>query len=169
LRFQKFLALDCLGIGNFLDLIEGFFVGVSLCHAVTMHLIIVSSTDSSRHPMTPYEPVTLDKSSVAKTQLENAIDLWFKYGDVASIHTLAAAANVVFDALGKQIKAPSIIREYLRHASRAEYDRFTAAEVFFKHAARDLNKVLDYDPMQAEMLILDSIYVYREGHEELTT
>jgi hypothetical protein len=129
-----------------------------------MQSIIVSASD--RHPMTPYEPITLDKESVAVSQLENAIELWRQDGDPASIHTLAAAANVVFDALGKRVNAPSFIREYLRGASRAEHDLFNKAEVFFKHAARDLNDVLDYDRMQAEMLILDCICVYEEMHEE---
>src|SRR5437879_1938600 len=102
-----------------------------------MQSIIVSA--SARHPMTLYEPITLDKESVATSQLENAIRLWSEEGDPASIHTLAAAANVVFGALGKRIKAPSFLREYLR-TRRPEYDAFTEAEVFFKHAARDLNK-----------------------------
>ncbi len=116
--------------------------------------------------MSPYEPITLDKKSVAKSQLENAIALWVEEGDPASIHTLAAAANAVFDALGKRVNAPSFIREYLRGASKRQHDIFTAAEVFFKHAARDLNKVLDYDRMQAELLIFDSICVYEALHDE---
>jgi hypothetical protein len=129
-----------------------------------MQSIIVSA--SARHPMSPYDPITLDKESVAKSQLESAIKLWSENGDAASIHTLAAAANVVFDALGKRIKAPSFIREYLRGASKGQYNTFTEAEVFFKHAARDLNLALEYDRMQAELLIFDSICVYEALHKE---
>jgi len=125
-------------------------------------------SSSARHPMTPYEPVTFDKESVAKSQLENAIELWSRNGDPASIHTLAAASNVVFHALGKRVNAPSFIREYLRNA-RTEHDRFTKAENFFKHAARDLNETLDYDRMQAEILILDSICVYETLYPEAKT
>ena len=126
-------------------------------------------SSSAQHSMTPYEPIMLDKESVAKSQLENAIELWSKYGDPASIHTLAAASNVVFDALGKRVNAPSFVREYLRNATKAEYDLFTKAENFFKHAARDLNQTLDYDRMQAEILIFDSICVYEALRPEEKT
>jgi hypothetical protein len=131
-----------------------------------MPLANMSATE--KHPLSPYDPVTLDKRTVATSQLEKAIELWESYADLASIHTLAAAASVVFDALGKKVGAPSVIREYLRGAPKAEYDRFTKAENFFKHAARDVDAVIDYDPMQAEILILDSIFTYESVEGDLS-
>jgi len=124
---------------------------------------------TEQHPMSPYEPVTLDKKAVAVSQLELALELWFQYADLASIHTLAAASHNVFAALGKQIGAPSLIKEHLKGVSKTEYDRFTKAEVFFKHAARDLNKTIDYDPMHAEILMLDSIEIYEAIYSDKTT
>src|SRR2546430_2547225 len=45
------------------------------------------------NPRAPVEVLTATTASVAESQLEEAIRIWFRYGDPAAIHTLAAAAN----------------------------------------------------------------------------
>lgn len=120
----------------------------------------MSASGWRKHPLSPYEPIELNKRVVATSQLETAIRLWFEYGDPVSIHTLAAAAHGIFHVLGKQIGEPSIILDYLRSLKKPDYDRFAEAQNFFKHSNTDVNDLIGYDPMHAEIIMLDCIHVY---------
>jgi len=48
-----------------------------------------------------HKVITVTKASVARSQLETAIKLWFDEADLVSIHTLAVAAHDCYNALGK--------------------------------------------------------------------
>lgn len=101
-------------------------------------------------------PIRLTKKCVARSQLETAIDLWFHYGDPASIHTLAVAANDCLHALGKGSGKPTTMKARMKGLSKPQHDRLTAAQNFFKHGDRDPDKILNYDPKHAEVLMFDA-------------
>jgi hypothetical protein len=100
--------------------------------------------------------VFLSKEAVARSQLETAITLWFKDGDLASIHTLAVAANDCWNGLGKKRGIRTKMNETVKGLSREKYDRVTAAENFFKHGHKETSKLLRYQPAHAEVLMFDS-------------
>lgn len=108
-------------------------------------------------PRRPPKIVTLTKASVARTQLETAISLWFNYGDPMSIHTLAAAAHKVYHRIGSKAGAPTLIETWKKSLSKKDYDRAVKAENFAKHASRDPDEQLPLLIEHGELLILDSI------------
>lgn len=117
-------------------------------------------TDPKRPPETV--PVTL--SAAAQGQVETAIRLWFAYGDVSSIHTLAAAANGCYHAAGGK-GGPTRIQEFIKSLPRSQRRDAFAPQNFLKHGpdrASNLRKIPLF-PMYAEMLIFDSIF----SHEQL--
>jgi len=100
--------------------------------------------------------VFISKESAARSQLETAITLWFQDGDLASIHTLAAAANDCWNGLGKKRGIRTKMKETVDGLSRKKYNRVTAAQDFFKHGHKETGKFLRYQPAHAEVLMFDS-------------
>jgi hypothetical protein len=121
----------------------------------------VVSTD----PKAPAVILIATTESVAKSQLDAAIRLWFQYGDPASIHTLAAAANGCYHALGRGHKGfPTGVERWMLSLSDKVRVDAKRAQNFFKHGPeRNDPKELRFRPEHAELLILDSII----SHEEL--
>jgi hypothetical protein len=110
--------------------------------------------------------LTISKIDAAKRQLETVIRLYFSNGDPVSIHTLTAAAyNVIRDINKKRGGQPLLVKEqfldYIREGHEKEVmDIINAAENFFKHAGRDHEATLDFNPDQSELLILEACSVY---------
>ncbi len=108
----------------------------------------------------------LSKLDAAKRQLEMAIRIYFQNGDPVSIHTLVAAAYNVLHALNKTKGGePMIVKdrfvEYVKPEHHREFiDRINSAENFFKHADRDPEGVLDFNPQQSEYLLIDAVSQY---------
>lgn len=110
--------------------------------------------------------ITISKLDAAKRQLETVIRLYFHDGDPVSIHTLVSAAyNVIRDVNVNRGGPPMIVKDQFIDFVKPEYhkeirDKLNEAENFFKHADRDHNKTIDFNPDQSEMLILDAISHY---------
>lgn len=108
----------------------------------------------------------ISKLDAARRQLEIAIRLYFQNGDPVSIHTLTAAAyNVICDINNKRGGDSMLIKkkifEYVKPEFQKEFrDKMNEAENFFKHADRDHDATLTFNPDQSEMLILDACSQY---------
>jgi hypothetical protein len=100
--------------------------------------------------------ITVTKASVARSQLETAIQLWFDDGDPVSIHTLAVAAHDCYDALGKRVGKSSRWRKLIAGESRKAQIQAAYAQNFFKHGLKDLKKQARYMPFHGEILLFDS-------------
>lgn len=108
------------------------------------------------------------KIGAAKSQLLEAINLFFEERDPVSIHTLVGASleilNDHFDDKGEvwdlnlALHPDSI---YIKDEYRKEWaDSLNKAKNFFKHADRDLKKGIDdieFDPDVNEFFILETI------------
>jgi hypothetical protein len=102
--------------------------------------------------MVPPGRITLGKFDVARGQLRTAIGLWFEDGDPASIHTLAYASYEIIHRISKK-KNPQ--RETLLFDSKVIDDKYRKTFVtalkdianFFKHANKDPEGVLTFDPV----------------------
>jgi hypothetical protein len=110
----------------------------------------------------------ISKLDAAKRQLETAIRLYFHGGDPVSIHTLVAAGyNVVRDINVKRGGGKMIVKDWLLdHVKPERHAEFRAllneAENFFKHADRDHEATLDFNPDGSEILIYDVCTKYWE-------
>jgi hypothetical protein len=92
--------------------------------------------------------------------------MYFHDSDPVSIHTLASAAyNIIRDVNSKRGGPPMLVKDQFVEYIKPEYqktfrDKMNEAENFFKHADRDHDATLDFNPDQTEILILDAIAQY---------
>ncbi len=110
----------------------------------------------------------LSKASVATSQLEVAITLWFEERDPAAIHTLAVAANDCFHAMGKLVDKPSTVQDWINSQSKGFQARARDAQNFFKHGSRNLKGKIRYSPLLGEILMIDSVICYRNLFDGVT-
>jgi hypothetical protein len=116
-----------------------------------------------------YRVTAIDKTGAAVRQLENAILLWFAYGDEVSIHTLSKAANDLLAALSdKKGGRISTLKTWLEAQSRTVQDLVREMDNFFKHGYRDINAVLKFSPFYAEIVMLDSVDCYEFLYDRRT-
>jgi hypothetical protein len=105
----------------------------------------------------------VSKTDAARRQLETAIRLWFNDGEPVSIHTLTAAAHQLVHDLGKARGVSAILRDL--SAAKPEYKKkiqqiISKSENFFKHADRDPDELLDFNPESTEVYIMDAAMTY---------
>ena len=94
--------------------------------------------------------------------------MYFHYGDPVSIHTLVAAAyNVVRDVNTKRGGSLMMMKDMLFDQVKPEmHSEFRAlinkSENFFKHADRDHDSTLDFNPDETDLFIFDACSKYWE-------
>ena len=109
------------------------------------------------------EVLTVSKIEAAKRQLNTAVTLFFDEGDPVSIHTLSAAAYQVLQDVGKgRIDFDTLAgAECVKEEKKKEFrDLLFKARNFFKHADRDPDATLDFDPWQNKVFLYDSVRIY---------
>jgi hypothetical protein len=115
----------------------------------------------------PERAVILTKKSVAQSQLETAIWLWFRRPDPISTLVLAFNAHEILHALGKKIGKPSKYYQWLEALpKRFHPERFQArwryVWNFCKHGSKDVDDDVLHDPRHAEALINFSSQCFRD-------
>jgi hypothetical protein len=119
--------------------------------------------------------VSISKVDSAKLQLETAIRLYFSDGDPVSIHALTAASyNILRDVTEQMGADPIFIKGQMLEMVKPEYkkmfiDKVNEAENFFKHADRDRQATLEFNPDMTDLHMIDACAQYRKltGHEPL--
>jgi hypothetical protein len=106
--------------------------------------------------------IRIGKLEAARRQLRTAIKLWFTDGDPVVVHTLAFAAYEILHHLSE--KRDPTRRDLLfdtatiKDEYRKEWNQFIRKEAnFFKHADRDGDSVIDFNPRITEYFILFAI------------
>jgi hypothetical protein len=106
--------------------------------------------------------IRVSKLDAACRQLRTAITLWFTDGDPVSVHALTFAAYEVVHTVSK--KRHRYRRDLLfdsaliKEEYRADFNkRVKQHAYFFKHADRDPEGVIDFNPKINEWLILFAI------------
>lgn len=108
------------------------------------------------------------KLDAAKRQLETAFHLYFLEKDPVSVHSLASAALGLPEDLdrgtgGRGSLMERMVTEVVRSEHQAEVrSLFREPQNFFKHADRDPEATLNFDPLLTEMIMLAAGYKYRE-------
>lgn len=108
--------------------------------------------------------IKVTKLEAARGQIETAIELFFTDKDPISIHTLTCAAYQILMDIGKTrgiaavLKNPSFVQVDMQ---KLYLERINEAENFFKHAERDPNVVLTFQPQATELLLWDACRMYQ--------
>ena len=111
----------------------------------------------------------ISKIDAAKRQIETAICLWFHSGEPVSIHTLIAAAHQILHDIGKKRHITTLLRgaQQIRPESRKNFQKIiNRYENFFKHADRDADSLLDFNPVATELYLLDAVLTYENLTQE---
>ena len=104
---------------------------------------------------------TVSKLDAARRQLSTAIDLWFNDRDSVSTHALAYAAYDVIHTLSrKQGRKRSLLIDYdgVKDDHKKIFrDAVRRAGNYFKHADRDPDEALQFNPVSNEIFIFFAI------------
>lgn len=111
--------------------------------------------------------LTVSKLDAAKRQLEAFIQMYFGSGDPVAMHTLAAAAYEIIRDLNRQRGGDQMLHDTIFENARPENRgvlraKLREAQNFFKHADRDHDATLDFNPDLSEFIALDSCKKYTE-------
>jgi len=112
--------------------------------------------------------LTLTKLDASKRQLEIAIRLYFNGSDPVSIHTLTCAAYGILRDLNKQRGGSKLLMterlmDFVKDGHKNEVrTMLSKAQNYFKHADRDHNETLKFNPKLSEFLLLEGCWKYRE-------
>jgi hypothetical protein len=109
------------------------------------------------------------KELAATHQLESAIFLWLHAFDPISVHTLAAAANEILNALGSTIGTPAAFNKWLKTISKKSQARRLAPQNFFKHGFRDVNGKLLYVPLSGAIILFSAVWSYQAIFKRLSS
>ncbi len=111
--------------------------------------------------------VRLTKLDAIRAQLNAAIEMFFTSENIVATHTLAAAAYNALKDIAKHEGAehPFIKSEYLQSLTEAEQTRtiklLNEPENFFKHADRDPNAAIQFNPELTELFLIDACAYFR--------
>ena len=110
---------------------------------------------------------TLTKLEAARRQIETAVRLYFLGGDTVSIHTLAAAGcNLLVNlCTHRGANSPLLLANMIGAFVKPEHhkkvrDTIRAPENFFKHADRDPEGSIIFNPESSEFFLLEAIEAY---------
>lgn len=106
--------------------------------------------------------IILTKYDVAERQLNQAIRLFFAEEDPVSIRTLVEAAAEIIAKIGpykgvirdKEIVVPMTPKEWIKKAFESRN--------FFKHADRDKDETLDFNPLSNDFVLLDAVMMFNQ-------
>ena len=111
--------------------------------------------------------IAIAKLDAARRQLTTAVILYFNNLDVVSIHALAAAAYEVVGAIAKKRGQSTLIQrslfDFLTDDMVKELRQsMRRPQNFFKHADRDPDAKLEFDPDSTEWVLLDAMLTYAQ-------
>jgi len=109
--------------------------------------------------------VYISKIDAAKRQLEIAIRFFLSNGDIVAIHTLTAATYNILRDLSNLQNKPVLVKEKMLEMVKPQHkkmvrDKINKAENFFKHADKDPDKLLEFNPNITEFLLWDACATY---------
>ena len=106
---------------------------------------------------------SISKVQAATRQLHMAILLYFQDADIVGVHTLAGAAHgILSDLLPSNASKKVAVRRAQNHKSQHRYVSKMVREAvgFLKHADRNPERLLRFNPNWTDFLIYDSIAMH---------
>jgi len=115
--------------------------------------------------------IKVSKLEVARDQLDAAIEIFFLSDNAVAVHTLTAAAYNVLRDIAKQDDSdfPFMKAGFIATLKESEKNKvigfLNAPENFFKHADRDPDGILEFDPQLTELMLMDACSYFKERPE----
>jgi hypothetical protein len=112
--------------------------------------------------------LTVSKLDAARAQIDAAIEMYFVADNPIALHILTAAAyNILRDiALKDGSEHPfiktSFINEYPKEKQKVIREYLNRPENFFKHAERDAEASITFNPEITEILLMDACAYFRD-------
>ena len=166
-RSQKFLAVDRLRIGNFLDLPQRFLAGVAVWHGCMMVPSNPMGKKLDRRRKKAPSPlsiaarksgqvITLKRRDALVRQLDTAIWLWFAQHDPISVHLIIMTVYQVLADLGKSTGNGPVARDRIGKL------RFLTAYDWLRHASSDPDDYIDFPPRINDQILWDAIISFEK-------
>lgn len=110
--------------------------------------------------------INISKLDAARRQLDSSILYFFNDYDPVSIHALTRAAHEVLEAISKKQGINSVILEGIKKFVRTDKqkmvrDKINEVKNFIKHADRDPEAVVEFDPEITQYFIWDACRLYK--------
>ncbi len=104
---------------------------------------------------------------VAEREINSAIRLLLKEGDMLAVHTIVSAAHGVTYAMCRRKEIPSFMKDvckkYIKEEFQKRYiDSLNEAGNFLKHATHDTNESIDFHEINTHLLLYDACGMYFE-------
>jgi hypothetical protein len=137
-------------------------------------VLIFETTQQQLSHMVNNSPISISKLDAARRQLEVAIRLYFFNDDPVSIYTLGAAAYSVMRDIASTRRIPLHTGEQLLIANvipGKERELLVAVrrhQNFFKHADKDPDAIIDFNPDSTEWILYDGCVAYSQLTSETT-
>lgn len=116
--------------------------------------------------------IELSKLDVIKRELDFAIRLFFCFGDVVVIHLVSSTCKDMLYDLADKSEINTFKKEMKKLIKPDKWDYFQRklreSYTFMKHADKDSDKLLRFNPESSEFEILDAINVYQSLTKEIT-
>jgi hypothetical protein len=109
----------------------------------------------------------ITRQEAIERQLSIAIWLWFHEGEVVSIHTLACSALKIARDVGTKLGKKSMLIDILNERSKELGKAAMIPQDFFKHARKDPDAVLPFDPDMTPYHMYDALVLYREIYNDI--
>jgi len=110
----------------------------------------------------------ITRQDAIERQLNTAICLWFHEGDVVSIHTLACSSLKIARDVGAIVGKKSMLIDLLNERSKDLGKAAMIPQDFFKHARKDPDAVLPFDPDLTPYHVYDALVLYRELYNDIS-
>ena len=101
----------------------------------------------------------INKLDAGISQLREVIKLFFEQRDPIAIHTVAGAVSLLLYNLGEHKDIENYVRgnPHIREDKKRQWiSIINEAQNFFKHADKDPNAELDFNPKLTELLLFDA-------------
>jgi hypothetical protein len=112
-------------------------------------------------------PLITRKDAIER-QLNTAIWLWFHEGEVVSIHTLACSALKIARDVGVKSGKKSLLIDVLNQRNKAMGKAAMVPQDFFKHARKDPDAVLPFNPNMTPYHIYDALVLYADIYDDMS-
>jgi len=108
----------------------------------------------------------ITKLQAAERQIETAAKLYFNDGDSISVHTLSEAGhNILIDlAISKDMTVPRHVSlDQIKPEYKKEFSKMLRVpQNFFKHADKDPEEILSFNPHLNELSLLYAILLFKQ-------
>lgn len=109
----------------------------------------------------------INKLDAARRQLETAALLYFNDRDIISVHTLAAAAYEIVETIAQKRGSSTLVQRSLLNFLPDDLVKdvrkaMRTPQNFLKHADKDPEAQLEFEPNFTELILLDAMATYAQ-------